>query len=91
MDKLVAWALTTLVSAFVGSFLAGYLKKKGENLATDEDIDKLVGQVTLVTQTTREIEAKISNEVWERQRKWEIKRDALFELVKELATLAANR
>ncbi len=87
LESLVAWGLTTLVTAFIGSYLAGYLRRKGENLATHEDIDKLVKQVSAVTQATKEIEAKISNEVWDRQRRWELKREALFELIKRLAAL----
>jgi hypothetical protein len=85
MEKFVAWALTTLVSAFVGSYLASYLKKKGENLATHEDIDKLLEQVRAVTTTTKEIEAKISSDVWDQQKRWELKRDALFEGLKGIA------
>lgn len=84
---LVGWAVTTLISAFVGSFLAGYLRRKGENLATHEDIDKLVDQVAKVTATARQIEAKISNEVWDRQKQWELKREVLFEATKRLAEL----
>ena len=57
----------------IRAYLGSYLKKKGENLATHEDIDKLLAQVTAVTQATKEIEAKISVDVWERQKKWEIK------------------
>jgi hypothetical protein len=45
MENLLWWGLTTLVSAFVGSYLAGYLKRKGENLATHEDIGKLVDRI----------------------------------------------
>jgi hypothetical protein len=78
MEKLVCWALTTLISAFVGSYLAGYLKKKGENLATKEDIGDLVDQTRQLTQTTKEIEAKIDDQVWNRQRQWEMKRDLLL-------------
>ena len=85
MEHIIYLLLSTLVSAFVGSYFAGYLKKKGENLATHEDIDKLVAQVAAVTQATKEIEAKISNDVWERQRKWDVKREALFEAMRELA------
>lgn len=60
----------SLVGGWLGAYLGSYLKKKGENLATHEDIDKLVDQVRAVTQTTKEIEAKISNEVWDRQKRW---------------------
>jgi len=43
MEPFMVWGLTTLVTAFCGSFLASYLKKKGANLATHEDIDQLPG------------------------------------------------
>lgn len=75
--ELVAWGLTTLVTAFVGSFLAGYLKRKGENLATHEDIDKLVDQVAAVTTTAKEIEARISNEAWRRERRSDLQLKAI--------------
>jgi hypothetical protein len=83
----IGWMAITALVAGGGAYLGSYLKKKGENLATHEDIDKLVKDVATVTQTTKEIEAKISNEVWERQAKWSIRRDALFEVTRELASL----
>ena len=84
MENLLTMGLTTLVSAFVGSYLASYLKKKGENLATHEDIDKLVDQVRAVTTATKEIEERIESSVWSKQRHWEMKRDALFATVQAL-------
>jgi hypothetical protein len=90
MENLIAWGLTTLGSAFIGSFLASYLKKKGENLATHEDLDKLVEQVRVVETTTQEIEAKISSDVWDRQKRWEMKRDVLFEATKRLRTVEGS-
>jgi hypothetical protein len=77
--------VTTLIGAWFGSFVGSYLKKKAENIAIHEDINKLVEQVAAVTRTTKEIEAKISNEVWDRQRRWEVKKEALVELTKALA------
>lgn len=61
----------TAIVAGVGAYFGSYLKKKGENLATHEDIDKLVVQVSAVTTTTKEIEATISNVTWKRERKYE--------------------
>jgi hypothetical protein len=87
MEKLIALALTTLIGAFIGSFLGSYLKKKGENLATHEDLDKLVEQVRAVTTTTKEIEAKISTDVWDRQKRWEMKREVLFEATRRLGAV----
>jgi hypothetical protein len=59
MHPLIAWALTTLVSALVGSYLAGYLKRKGENLASHEDINRLVTQMSQISEATKQIEARI--------------------------------
>src|SRR5713226_6995418 len=87
MEKLIAWGLATLIGAFIGSFLASYLRKKGENLATHEDLDKLMDQVRAVTTTTKEIEAKISTNVWDRQKRREMKREVLFEATRRLGAV----
>jgi hypothetical protein len=84
IETLAAGGLS-LVGGWFGAYLGAYLKKKGENLATHEDISKLVDQVRAVTQTTKEIEAKISDEVWGRQKQWELKREVLFEATRALA------
>ena len=81
------WLALTSVGVWLAAFVGSYFRKKGENLATHEDIDKLVDQVRAVTTTTKEIETKISNEVWDRQRQWELKREVLFEATKRLAEL----
>jgi hypothetical protein len=85
MEQFTIWALGSLVGAFFGSFLAGYLRKKGENLATHEDLDKLVEQMKVTTEATKSIEARISGDVWDRQRQWELKRDTLLETVRSIA------
>lgn len=73
------------VFAGVGAYFGTYLKRKGENRAIREDLDTLVDQVRAVTTTTKEIEAKISNDMWGRQKRWELKREVLFEAVRSLA------
>jgi hypothetical protein len=82
----VSWALwlVPFVSAGGGAYLGSYLKKKGENLATHEDIDQLVDQVRAVTTATKQIEAKISDEVWNKQRLWELKRDGVYSVMQAL-------
>jgi hypothetical protein len=87
MDFTWALALIPFLSAGAGAYFGGYFKTKGENFATHEDIDKLVDQVRAVTTTTKEIEAKISNEVWDRQKQWELKRDSLFEVGKSMTAM----
>jgi hypothetical protein len=92
MDGPLATMNLTWVAMFVpfvtaagGAYLGSYFKKKGENLATHEDINKLVDQVRAVTTTTKEIEAKISGDLWDRQKQWELKRDILFDAAKRLS------
>jgi hypothetical protein len=86
MEHLLLLAVTFVVAG-AGAYLGSYLKRKGENLATREDVDKLLIQLSAVTQVTKVIEAKISNDVWERQRKWDIRRDALFEGIRSLGAV----
>jgi hypothetical protein len=85
MQNLIAWGSTTLIGAFVGSYLGGYLKTKGENLATKEDFRDLREQTRELKQATKEIEAKIDDQVWNRQRHWEMKRDVLIEFARTLS------
>ena len=70
-----------------GAYFGAYLKKKGENLATHEDIDKVLVEVRATTQATKEIEAKISDEVWDRQKRWELKRNTSLEMIKRIAAM----
>ena len=87
MDLSWGMALIPFISAAAGAYLGGYLKKKAENLATHEDIEKLVDQVRAVTMATKEIEAKVSSDVWNQQKRWELKRETLFEATKRLAEI----
>ena len=86
MDALLAGVLA-LIGGWGGAYLGAYIRKKGENLATHEDIGKLVDQVRAVTQTTKEIEAKISSDVWNQQKRWEMKREVLFDAAKSIVEL----
>lgn len=82
----ISWtlALVPAISSGLGAHFGSYLRKKGENLATHEDIGILVDQVSAVTSATKEIEAKISNDVWDRQKRWELRREALFDATKRI-------
>lgn len=84
MVPLITSMLTLIVGVLVG-YLTGYAKKKGENLATHEDIGKLTEQVAAVTRTAKEIEAQITSGLWDRQKRWELKREVLFEATQRVA------
>lgn len=83
---IIGWALTVLLGVLIG-FLSGYAKKKGENLASKEDLQDVVAQVRAVTEATKRIEAEISTGMWDRQKRWEMKREVLFEATKRLAAV----
>jgi hypothetical protein len=87
MDSSFLIPVLLFIGGWAGYFVRPYLAKKGENLATHEDIDKLVKQVQAVTQATKEIENKISNDFWERQKRWELKKEVLFEAARRLSEI----
>jgi hypothetical protein len=83
----VCSAVISFICAGAGAYFGSYLKKKGENLATHEDIAKVLEDLRQVTTTTKEIEAKISGELWDRQKQWELKREILFDATKRLSAV----
>jgi hypothetical protein len=89
--ELVLGAIIAVLSFFLGavfgSYLTGYATKKGENHATFEDINKLVEQVKAVTEATKRIEAEISSGIWDKQKRWEMKREVLFEAARRVSEI----
>jgi hypothetical protein len=60
-----------------------YLEEKGKNLATHEDIQKLVDQV----RETEKVKAEITDNVWDRQQRWIFKQAMYRELLESLNSL----
>jgi hypothetical protein len=79
--------LTLLLRHLAAPYLDAYSRQKGQNLATHEDLDKLVAQMKAVTAATENIKAVISDDVWDRQKQWELRRDTLFEALRALSDL----
>jgi hypothetical protein len=61
-----------------------YLETKGKNLATHEDIQKLVDQV----RATKMVEADISDNVWDRQQRWTAKHAMYREVMEAMNSVA---
>ena len=76
LQTVLAW-----ISGAVVTFFGAYLAAKGKNLARKEDLDGLVAEVRAVTIVQKEIEAKISGDLWERQWRLDQKRDAYARLM----------
>lgn len=84
---LCVYAVINIGSALWTSYMSSYLKAKAANLATHEDIQRVVDQVSIVTRTTEQIKAEISNDVWDRQKQWEMKREATFGAAKTVSDI----
>lgn len=89
MQTLIVGFLTLFVGFFFGlvvfPYLRAYAAKRGENLATRDDMDKLEKQVAAVTRITEEIKTEISTGLWDRQRRWDMKREVIFQAAKRLS------
>ena|ERR1700760_1048825 len=90
MEHFVVIAFYSILAFVVGLFtwavLPSYMREKGKSLATREDIQELVRQTGILTQTTKEIEARISIGVWSKQQRWDLQKTALLDSLKDLAT-----
>jgi hypothetical protein len=64
-------------------YFGPYLTQKAKNLATHEDIQRLVDQV----RETERIKAEISDSTWDRQARWTYKRDLYIRLVECMSTM----
>jgi hypothetical protein len=69
----------------VGIYLKSYLQSKAKNLATHEDFEDLKNQTAALKRTTAEIEAEIKGGLWDKQKRWELKRDVVFHCIKRIA------
>jgi hypothetical protein len=66
----------------------GYAEEKGKNFARKEDLNEILAEVRAVTITQKEIEAKLSGEQWDRQIRWNQKRDLYVNLLQNAQDLA---
>jgi hypothetical protein len=79
MDLTTALPYINTALLLIGGLGFGeYLKKRAESLATRKDIEDLTRKVEV-------IKAEISDAMWNRQKRWELKREVLFEVVKRVA------
>lgn len=58
-----------------------YASERGKLLAQFHNLDRLVEQTEALTATTETIKSRISDEVWDRQKRWEAKQKAYVELL----------
>src|SRR5271166_1239477 len=79
MDAAIQVLVTALVAGG-GGYLGSYLREKGKNLATREDLEPLVrGQET--------IKQQLAHSGFVEGRRWELNREVIWEVQKQLATM----
>jgi hypothetical protein len=86
MDPAVA-SFLTVVGSGIAAYAGAYFKKRGEDRAIEDGFAQVLRQTKETTQATKAIEARITDEVWDRQKRWELKRDILLEAIKRSAAL----
>jgi len=67
-----------------------FAQEQGKNLARKEDLNEILAEVRAITITQKEIEAKISGEVWDRETQWKEKRDTYAGLIKVASLLVGT-
>jgi hypothetical protein len=78
--------LFTVLCAGIGAYFGAYLKKSAENLATHEDFEKVLVELQETTRATKQIEAKISDEMWDRQQRWELRKELFLEMLRAVGS-----
>ena len=71
--------ITTVVDAYAG--------ERAKLLAQFHNLDKLVQQTEKLTATTETIKARISDELWDRQVRWNYKRDLYIRIIERMSEL----
>jgi hypothetical protein len=87
VTAIIVSLFTWILRSALVPYLDGYSRRKGENRAMQENIKTLVSQTATLTETTENIKAKISDDVWDRQKQWEMRRDAALEAVRAMKEL----
>jgi hypothetical protein len=77
----------TIIGAGAASYFGAYIKRKGEDRAVMEGFAEVLRQTKETTAATKKIEAKITDEMWDRQKRWELKVQILLEAIKRIAAL----
>lgn len=71
----------------IAPYLKGYSEQVGQIRAMKKNFDNLVNQTKELTTITDKIKAEISDEAWDRQRQWELRRDLVIDVIRALGEL----
>jgi hypothetical protein len=79
--------LSTLFGAYVGS----YWSKRGEISAIQKELATIKEQTAELSLVTAQVNAKVSGDLWEKQRRWTTKADLYSRLLRVLMRVGSAR
>ena len=74
----------------IAPYLKGYSEQVGQIRAMKENFDNLVIQTRELTTITETIKGKISDDFWDRQEQWKLRRDAIADTWRNLQELETS-
>ena len=83
-------AMTTLGVFLLVRFTSvfdAYAGERAKLLAQSHNIDRLIEQTERLTVTTEVMKSRVSDEMWDRQQRWEFKRDIYIRLIQSMGQL----
>jgi hypothetical protein len=79
--------IATIFVSGLAAYFGAFIKTKAANDANNQNFEKVLEQMKTQTAEIENIKAKISDEIWDRQKQWELKRDGVLDVVRTLADL----
>jgi len=79
--------IATILVSGLAAYFGAFIKTMAANDANNQNFEKVLEQMKTQTAEIENIKAAISDDVWDRQKQWELKRDGIFEVVQALGEL----
>jgi len=80
--------IATILVSGLAAYFGAFIKTMAANDANNQNFEKVLEQMKTQTAEIENIKAAISDDVWDRQEKWKLKRDLLIEVIRSLSELA---
>ena len=74
--------LNALILGFWKPWGRAYAAEKGKNLARKEDLDAILAEVRAVTVAQKQIEQKLTGDLWDHQMRWNERKQIYADLLK---------
>jgi hypothetical protein len=88
INTIAVIALYVLVLGVWKPWVSAYSREKGKNLARKEDLDAILAEVRAVTLTQKEIEHKLSGDLWNEQTRRTEKKDLYAQIIRAINELS---